>query len=385
MFSVRAGGTVVSEASTRSRKVWMVFKYLITNRHRFTPVETLIDILWEDDGPADPLKSLYTLVSRLRKLLGHAGGVDYILFRAGGYQWNPDAPVCFDAAAFEALVVQARDALDEDERIAMLKEAVELYAGDYLAESASELWVHPVLNYYKRLYMRAVNDLADLYDHRANQDEIINLCNSALEKEPYDENLYERLIAALLINDEVAQAKRQYRLIADRIQKEFGAKPGPALQALYDEITAETGGARDIGAIKFILDRHDARRGALFCTWDTFSKIYQIDKRSDERVKFPVFMALVSLTQKGSAATDGGNVKPAIRVLRSCFLRTLRQGDVVAQYSRNQYLLLLSAYLPENAEAAMLRVKRIFAKEYEGEPVDLTISLSQVGRDAVAM
>jgi DNA-binding SARP family transcriptional activator len=368
-FSVARNGVPVSEASARSRKVWNIFKYLITNRHRITPVESLIDMLWEDGGPEDPLKSLYTLISRLRKQLGHDGGTEFILFRPGGYQWNTDAPVEFDAAVFEDLITQARNTADDGERLTLLREAIGLYAGDYLAESSAELWVQPVQGHYKRLYLRAVNQLADLYAARSSQEEIISLCGGALKIEPYDEGLYERLIQALLFCGDIAQAKREYRNIADRIHKEFGATPGDGLQALHREIAGDDGTA-DIQAIRNRLDRGKHQNSVLFCSWDAFGKIYQLDRRSSERIQFPVYMALV--TAAGTAAA----VKSAMRTLRQCFAATMRQGDVAAQYSQNQYMLLLTAYREQDANNALDRVKRLFAEQSKGEPVTLTITLS---------
>ena len=63
VFSVSVGEKAVSDNSVRSQKLWKVFKYLLTNRHKMTSVESLIDVLWPDEEPDNPQKSLQTLLS----------------------------------------------------------------------------------------------------------------------------------------------------------------------------------------------------------------------------------------------------------------------------------------------------------------------------------
>jgi DNA-binding SARP family transcriptional activator len=380
VFSVSIGGKPLSDTSSRSQKLWKIFKYLLTNRHKMVSVETLIDILWPDDEPDNPQKSLHTLMSRLRKQLNPDGeGDSYIVFQHGCYQWNPGLPINLDVAEFEKMITNSSETNDDGEKLDFLKKAVNMYRGDYLSEATYESWVLPVSNYYKRLYLRTVLELVEVYKRASAYDDIVQLCIKAIENEPYEENLYEYLIQALLINGEIAKAQRYYHHFSELMQKAFGAKPSEEFRALSQGMWENEGEVFDLFDIKRKLDGEPLRRGAFFCTTDTFNQIYQLDKRSDERMKFPVFLGLITVSGKAGASSEDKAVKSAALALRQCLMRTLRQGDVVSQYTKNQYLLLLSAYYQKDAESALNRVQRLFSDEADSASFELTINLSQIG------
>jgi DNA-binding SARP family transcriptional activator len=390
MFSVTIGDVIISDSSARSQKVWKIFKYLITNRHKMVPVETLIKVIWPEEGPDNPLKSLYTLIARLRRLLNDSGADGlYILFQHDSYQWNSKLPVFLDVAEFEQLISSARGTQEEQDKKDLLKKAVDMYIGDYLSESAYEAWAQPVTNYYKRLYLTAVIELANIYARSSAHDEIIWLCSRAIENEPYEESLYERLIQTLLISGKIAEAQKHYRYYADLMQKEFGAQPSEELRALYLEMQNTDGEELDLSSIQRRLDGGNTQSGVFFCTSDIFNQIYQLDRRADERMKFPVFLGLATIVFENDDTPGAKSLKNVMFMLRQCLMRTLRKGDIVSQYSKNQYLLMLSAYRPEDAQAAMTRVQRVFEtervqlKDSAGMTCKLEMTFSQIGSPSV--
>ena len=379
-FSVSVGGKTISDQSARSQKLWLVFKYLITNRGNATTTETLIEALWPDEQPQYPLKSLQSLIVRLRKLLNADGIPDrYILFMHNSYFWNPDMYIDLDVAHFESLILQARGQTTDEGKRPFLEDAINLYTGDYLHETASEIWVMPVTSYYKRTYLRAVEELHDIYVRAAAYEEAIGLCNSAIKNEPYDETLYERLIHALLINGEITLAKERYRHITDIMRKQFGAQPSDELQMLYREMREmNMEQPSDPVEIKRSIERDGLRRGAYFCTSSAFRRIYQLDMRSDERMKFPLFFAVVTVMVKENEP-DPNILRSSSQTLRQCLMRTLRKGDVISQHSQHQFLVLLSAYQSKDAETALTRVKKQFAAEPSGLVCDLNTHLFRTG------
>jgi len=152
-FCVKYSGTTISDETGRSYKLWKIFKYLITNRHKIVTTELLIEMIWPDEQPSNPLNSLQALIFRLRKLLNKYVGGEFILFAHNSYQWNPDVPVDIDVVNFERHIQCARDESADERKIPHLKKAIELYKGDYLPTALSEIWSLPVTNYYRRMYI----------------------------------------------------------------------------------------------------------------------------------------------------------------------------------------------------------------------------------------
>ena len=385
-FSVSLGDMIISNTAPRSQKVWKIFKRLITNRHKMVSIETLIETLWPEEEPFDPQKSLYTHMSRLRKLL-IADGVDRhcILFQHNSYQWNPQLPIDLDVAEFENLIRQAEGQEDISEKVRSLQKAINIYTGDYLAESSSEIWVVPVANYYRRLYLRAVGELVEVHTRMGMQDEVIKLCSQAIVIEPFEEDLHEKMIQALFINGEITAAQQHYERFHELIQREFGAEPSEEFRTAVRGLWEHDIRSSDLEAIMRNLDRDKVQGGAYFCTSDTFNQIYLFDKRAEERMKFPVFLALITTVPDAgdlplSDKEEARLIKHTMITLRQCLMRTLRRGDIVSQYSPNQFLLMLSAYLPKDAETALTRVQRMFEGDQRPDHAcKLQFNISQLG------
>lgn len=381
-FSVSIGDKVVSDNFTRSQKIWKIFKYLITNRHKMVTIESLIDMLWPDEGPANPQKSLFTLMSRLRKLFSENGAdCQYILYHHDCYQWNLNTAFILDIVEFERVLAMAAGTDSNEEKISYLKQALDIYKGDYLAESTFELWVLPMNHYYSRLYIRHVMELTEIYTRLGLHDEVIQVCSRAIGIVPFEESLHERLIYAMHVNGDTIDARKHYDRFVNMMSKEFGAAPSEEFRILCRNLWDLNGEQLKLSDIKHKLDMEPSRDNAYFCSAGIFNQIYQLEKRANERIKFPIFLALVTVLHKRDDSADIKIIKSAMQALRQCMMSTLRRGDIISQYSKNQYLLMLSARLPNDVEAAMSRVKRLFFSKFEEAFCDLEIHLSQIGAD----
>ncbi|MEU8801201.1 BTAD domain-containing putative transcriptional regulator [Spirillospora sp. NPDC048819] len=99
---------------------------------RTVTVDALVEALWPDGGPGDRVHALQALVSRLRRCLP-AGRLRSV---PGGYALDVEA---VDASEFERLAKDGGRALrDGDAKLAVsrLREALELWRGDALADAA---------------------------------------------------------------------------------------------------------------------------------------------------------------------------------------------------------------------------------------------------------
>jgi len=378
-FSVCIGDKVISDNITRSHKVWRILKYLITNRHKMVTIESLIDMLWPEGGPVNPQKSLYTLMSRVRKLFtANGANSQYIIYNNDCYQWNPNAPFTLDVIEFERVLALADIADSEEKKILFLRQAIDIYKGDYLTETY-EMWVLPMNNYYSRMYISHVTELVNIYTRMGWHDEIILLCNKVISIDPFEESLHERLIFALYVNGDTTGARHHYDRFVTLMTKEFGTPPSDEFRTSCRNLWDLGEEQFELSTIKQRLDGEPKRDNAFFCSVGIFNQIYQLEKRADERIKFPVFLVLVTVFDKQGGQIDMKSIKSAMQILRQTMMGTLRRGDIVSQYSKNQYLLMLSARLPNEAEAAMSRVKRLFYSKYRESSCEIDINFSQVG------
>ena len=125
------------EASAEGRPVGLghpkqrtVAAVLLCELGRAVPAERLIDRVWGEDPPGSVRNILYGYIGRLRTALADCGvpGVR-LTRRSGGYLLEAD-PERVDLHRFHRLTAAARD---RDDRVALLRQALELWRGDALS------------------------------------------------------------------------------------------------------------------------------------------------------------------------------------------------------------------------------------------------------------
>ena len=380
-FSVSVDGVTLSDNSARAGQVWKLFKFIITNRANPIPTDKIIDALWGEDEACDnPIKALYSLMYRLRALLNKpfAQKQAFILFQHNCYIWNARAPFWLDADQFEALCRRAGDvALPEPERIALYRQAFDLYPGDYLAESSQEIGALPPVNYYKRLYTQVVHELSALCEAAGDWASVVHICERAIELDPYEETHHIALIRALIQLGQLSQALAHYDYITSVLYKELGVSPSDRLQELYKQIRSHSEDVLyDINTIEATLDETEGSPGgAFFCEAETFRRIYQLEKRAMARSGLSAYLCSLSLTTPQHRVPPADVLGDCLPRLKDVVVSGLRRGDVVTQYSKSQLLLILSSTSFEDCERVLQRLQAAFCRGYKGPPVAIQPSI----------
>ena len=384
-FQVSDEENACTEATNSKSKIWSVLKYLIVFNGKPVPTETLVETLWSGEEYDDPAKILRDIIYRLRKtLVSCFGEQSYIIFDQGNYVWNQEINCWIDYQEFEKLLDSARDETKTfPERIALYNAAIDLYNGPFLGNSAVEIWTLRFTDHYRRLLLQAVGELADLYEADYLLDDIIELYNKVIASEPYEEPLYVRQIQTLINNGEYTRARQQYRFFERILMREFGAKPSRSLERLSYEIERAT--ANQTGSFEEVtklLESDNNKQGAVFCGPETFRQIYVIEKRSEERLNFPVYLVLVTFSPKTDINESGkdSELKSAMKTLRHILVQSLRRGDIISQYSKCQFILMLIVENNNGGQQAMRRMKHLFESKYGKDKGEITYSLSQIGK-----
>ena len=384
-FDIFFGNHALSDKIIRRGKAWITLKFLIANYKRSVSTEELIDMLWGDsDSCDDPLNSLKNIVYRLRKTLSEYNkDIQYIGFSQGMYSWNPSVKCEIDAAEFEKLLSKARDdSAAVEERIELYKETLTLYDGEFLRGEGNELWLTNFTNYYRRLYLNAIGELAAIYEQQMAFEEIVLLYDEATKIEPYEESLYVQQIRMLINIGDYVSARRQYQNIERLLKKDFGAETSPELRNLYLEIGKTMDKAQaNLTQIKTSLDDNVDDKTAIFCGPETFKRIYCYDKHLDQRIQFPIILGLVAVQFNKESFADSHESRVIMKTLRQIMVRTLRQCDIICQYSTNQFVLMLTAADVTNKMAALNRIERLFNNEVKDKDVQLHLQAITMDED----
>jgi DNA-binding SARP family transcriptional activator/ABC-type branched-subunit amino acid transport system substrate-binding protein/streptogramin lyase len=205
--------------------------------HADEPVasDRLIDALWGETPPPSASKSLHNLISGLRKSLGDGR---LITHPRGGYQLSINGDE-IDAASFEALTGDARDALtsgDLEHGARLLREALALWRGPAFGELAYETALLADVARLEELRLVAVEDRIDADLALGRHAKLVAELEALIVAHPLRERLRAQLIVALYRSGRQADALRAYTDARRHLVDELGIEPGPALRDLERQV-----------------------------------------------------------------------------------------------------------------------------------------------------
>ena len=197
--------------------------------------DTLADLLWGDEQPANPGAALQIHVSRLRRPLAAVGAS--VRYQGDGYTLVIDRRQ-LDVARFENLVDEGRAALPSDPSHAMrlLAAALELWSGPPLGGLADDTSLRgdTVRLNDTRLSALAARIEADLALGR--HAEVIPELHQLTRDHSFDERFWGQLMLALYRSGRAGEALVAFDQARTLLGEELGADPSPELQRLHQRV-----------------------------------------------------------------------------------------------------------------------------------------------------
>ncbi|MFE3170912.1 BTAD domain-containing putative transcriptional regulator [Amycolatopsis sp. NPDC059235] len=221
-------------------KVRTLLAVLLVHEGRPVSADRLADDLWGDQLPGNPVNTLQTKVSQLRRALEGAepGQGRALVHQAPGYVLRIE-PEALDVGRFRALIAAASTAEDPQSKVTLFTEALALWRGPALAEFADEPFAQPVIQRLEEDRLVAQENLADarlaLGEHAALTAELADLVG----RHPLRERLRALQVRALYAAGRQSEALASYDELRRRLADELGLDPGSELAALHRSILAQ--------------------------------------------------------------------------------------------------------------------------------------------------
>lgn len=194
---------------------------------RTVSLHQLTEIVWGDEPPVDPRRSLQTYAARLRGALGtwcletHPTGLC----------------LCADPNAVDALRFVR---LLENASADSLSEALSLWRGDPFDGVTSERLKrteHPRLVEW---YLTGLERHIDINIRDGAHESLTAELENLTARYPLRESLWVRLLVVLDRRGRRAEAVQRYEAVRRRIADELGTDPSPELQRLHADLLART-------------------------------------------------------------------------------------------------------------------------------------------------
>jgi DNA-binding SARP family transcriptional activator len=227
-FGVTVRGRPVSLPTGRLRTLLAA---LATSAGRTVPLHRLAEILWDDDPPVDPRRTLQTYAARLRSALG----AEFVETAPAGLRLHADD---VDAARFVRCLERAAEARDARAESVLLDEALSLWRGDPF-EGVRSGWLERTER--PRLvewYLTGVERRIDLRIREGGHASLTAELEELTARYPLRESLWVRLLVVLDLRGRPAEAVSRYESIRRRIAEELGTEPSPELQRVHAGLLA---------------------------------------------------------------------------------------------------------------------------------------------------
>jgi predicted ATPase/DNA-binding SARP family transcriptional activator len=217
-------------------KVRALLAALLIAHGRVVPVGRLVEDLWGGVPPGDPVNTLQTKVSQLRRLLGSPGSV---LREGGGYRLPVDR-AALDVACFRELV--GRAAAAPADRVRLLDQALGLWRGPALADLVGAPFAAAVAAGWQEERLAAIESRADALLAAGSPDvgtALVAELSALAEQHPLRERLHGLLVRALYRAGRQSDALDVIAALRTRLVDTAGLEPGPELRALQQAVLAQ--------------------------------------------------------------------------------------------------------------------------------------------------
>ena len=384
-FRVIKDGNSISNSSGRSRKMWDLFKYLITMHDRNMSVADCYEAVWgEDDTSSNPAGVLQNLIYRLRNAIGDSKGSaqsQYIIYAGNCYSWNEQSDYWLDSQTFEECAIEAErlKASNPQKAIELYEAALELYQGDYLPELIYNSWIEISRNKFSRLFNECGKELANLLRQEERYQEVLGLCEKVFSLDSMDDTFHAIYIDTLIDMGRIVQAQSHYRYATSLLYREMGIKPTAILRQTYSKIK-KYGGLKhaDLSQVQAKLNETTEISGAFYCEVEVFRAIYQLESRRMPRQGYSQFLCLATLVNESDQTVSGEEMKALVNTLMEVAVQTLRSGDVVSKWSEDQLVFLLPSITVEDNSKVMKRIEAKYNNNRENSSVSVKLEYSSI-------
>jgi len=319
--------------------------------------DIILSRLYTETEVSNPSNSMRVHIFRLRKMLKKLPipQAEYILAENGLYRWDTSVVgLVTDVGVFNDKLQNAKSASSGDE--VLLREAFELYRGDFLSALSTSLWVTVMTIEYQKVYAELVKQLYQYYMERKAYDDALYVSNRAFRIYRY-ENFAIMKIDTHIARGDFTKALDTLDEFSRTLFQDFGVMPSEEMLRRYEQLSKRISTAYT--AIKEIQERFNEKStgGAYFCHFPSFVDCYRILKRLSARNGQSVYLICCSITDhQGQILERGDKRLENTSALMRSIEESLRSGDIYTKSGDNQFLILLSGLTLEDCSRVTDRI-----------------------------
>ncbi len=239
-FQVTLAGTALTLFQTDKTRALLPYLALEARTHQRAE---LAQLLWPGYSDASARNSLRQALHQLRQTLADPAGVPWLLITRQTVQINPDAPIHVDVLTFRQLLATCASHVHVDPAtcapcLARLRQAVDLYHGDFLADftvadsAPFEEWRRITQEQLHLQMLDALTQLGAAAEAAGDDTQALHAAHQLLTLEPWLEAAHRQVMRLLAQRGQRAAALAQYQRCRQVLAEALGGEPDPETTAL---------------------------------------------------------------------------------------------------------------------------------------------------------
>ncbi len=362
-MSVDVDNQLLLNSMSKLYQHWKLLAYLVVNKNISLSAKQIINAMYgECDDSINAQNTLKNTVYCLRKELGDNS---FILFNDGCYKWNEENDVLLDTDMFNNLIMMLNDTNNINYKISIYKNIMEIYKGDFLPQLQKEPWAAELSLYYRQKFVNVILEYLEILFVNRQYDDILAVTNFATNIDTYNEYFYLYMFRALYYLNMNTLIISTYMQINKIFKNKFSRQVIFEIQKIFENANKKLNKIElDISLIKDTLKETTLNdspiKGPFFCSFEVFKQMYQLNIRAAAREERSIMLLLLTITNINDDIPDNKILLDAMLELREVLTNTIRKNDVFTQYSKAQYLLMLSTDSVDKAHIALNRIKNNF-------------------------
>ena len=223
-----------------TRRARDIFCFIATSRDRRVSKDILIETFWPDQDLESIEKNFHPTISHIRKALNKDRPFkqNFINFREGSYQLNPDLNYSIDSEEFERLIADAANAKrgkDGEVLRTCLESAAKLYRGEFMS-GVYENWADERRQFYSEQYERVQSALAKLAFSEQRWASALGFAREVLKNDPYREDIHRLVMKTLAAQHKPGAVKKHFDEMCRQLSSDLGIDPSAETKRLFKEL-----------------------------------------------------------------------------------------------------------------------------------------------------
>ncbi|MFV9505421.1 MAG: BTAD domain-containing putative transcriptional regulator [Oscillochloridaceae bacterium umkhey_bin13] len=239
-FRVWRGSQEIQAREWQREKARQLFQLLLTHRGHWIQREQICAWLWPEADLEAAERQFKVTLNALNSALEPARPprvAPFFVRRQGlAYSFSPSYGVWIDVDEFELRAAASASSDDADFARRNAQLAVQLYRGDYLAESLYDPWTTEERERLTARFLATAVGYANRLSNEGDQAQAIQLCEQVLRRDRCYEEAYQALMRAHARAGSRSQALRSYARCTQALRDELAMEPLPETDALYEAL-----------------------------------------------------------------------------------------------------------------------------------------------------